>query len=806
MILTGIILSTSCGSPSNPSSPAISTEKNHQADSGDRLLWGLWHITIDGSTMAAEVAPLRSSQLTCNVTRFMQPPVSPTQMIQIYVDPSSTPVTGYFAVEVSLKHPFPGLNMYRGFDVRGVLIADGSIYGTHDPDICRAGVGDTQLLNPDGYTRWWNYQEFTSYNSLFGFTHGKLAPPNHPNCTVNPYKLFSDELEASDPLSVLDPDSRVTFSTLPGINKRRYDIQFKMDGPKVVFDFDYAVDASWSEPDSSFNPEYPEEAFDLSANCNEAYEISVADAGSTAYYVSGSNKGGEIKLDIEVFDHQAVASPNGMADEIEAIWVEGDVLTTPVDILPTATILPGSGGQSSVYEASLGNLDLTASGDTELFITVESKNVTTYEPQIAGGSIFHFPDAPLAAYLSYTTVISDHSIAPPPEVTSVIPNSGNAGTTIDDVEVHGLYFVSGAVVELKHSTSGFTIGPISTIFGGSDLLTLDLNLAGAQTGFYDVTVTNPDTQYGTLEDGFEVTGTIWWQSHMYNVTNLGWNPTANLPDPSSLQQQWMTPVNGFKFTTPVVADDKIFFTMNSTYWERADMAIYCYDLNSGSQLWTKPINPTSASTGWRAFSCPVWWSGSDGINRIAVGGDQVYCFNADTGAQLWTYDTTEGGTDIGWWSNQMKEYNGLVIAHSRFSYVYILDFMTGSLVTKITTTSASEGGCAIADDKVYINSAYYIDCADLNSGAILWTTPVPGGYGDMDHWINPTVIDNRVYVTTYYAYVLCLATTNDGGYTPGQIIWDWHDSSKPLSSFGMIAGLGARKVGSTTRLTISSSS
>jgi outer membrane protein assembly factor BamB len=806
ILLTGILPALGCGGSSEPSSPELSAGQTAPGASGGRSLWGVWHVSLDPSSMTADITPLRGVEFTCNVTQFMQPPSSPVQMVQISVDPSSNPGTGYFAVDVILKHPFPGLNQFRGFDVRGIMMTDGSIAGLHDASILRAGPDDTQLLNPDGYARWWNSPEFTSYNTIFGFTQGKLAPPTHPTCTVNPYKLFGDELEPLDPLSALNPDSRVTFATTPGVNRRRYEIQFKMSGPKPLFDFNYAVDASWSAPDQAYKPDYPEEAFNLSANCNEAFMVIIADAGSSAYFENESSKGGAFKLDIEVFDHQAVLSPNGMADEVAAIWVEGDVMTEPVDVLPSATILPGSGTQSSVYEVAIGNLDLHESGETQLFLAVESKNVTTYEPQVPGGDAFDFPDAPLAAFLTYGPEIADHNLFPAPVVTDVVPDTGNPDTVVYDLEVHGLNFVDGAVVEFKHADSSFVIGPISATFVDSTLLTLDLDLTGAETGLYDVTVTNPDTQFGTLEDGFEVIVLKWWQSHMFNVENIGWNPTADMPDPSSLQQEWMANIGGFKFTTPVVADDKIFFTTNSTYWERSDMSIYCYDLNSPTQLWTKYINPTSASTGWRSFSCPVWWHGPDGIDRIAVGGDQVYCFNADTGAQLWTYDTTEGGTNIGWWSNQMQEYEGKVIAHSRFQYLYILDFTDGSLIKKITTSAAAEGGCAVVDDKIYINSSYYIDCADLNTGSILWSTLLPASAGNMDHWINPVIIGNRLYVTSYNGYVFCVCIASEGGFSPGDIIWSWNDTTKPAGMTGMIAGAGARQSGGVTRLYVSSSS
>jgi outer membrane protein assembly factor BamB len=450
-------------------------------------------------------------------------------------------------------------------------------------------------------------------------------------------------------------------------------------------------------------------------------------------------------------------------------------------------------------------LNIYNPGETELFLTIESKNVTTYEPQVPGGSGFAFPDALLAAYLTYTAEIANHSLLPAPIVTSVVPNTGDANKIINDVEVHGLNFINGAVVKFKHASSVFAIGPLPASFIDSTLLTIDLNLAGAPPGFYNVTVTNPDTKFGTLDNAFEVTNSMWWQSYMYNAQNIGWNPTANLPDPSALQQKWVTNIGGFKFTTPVVADGKIFFSTNNSYWEYPDMAIHCVDLNTGVELWSKLINPTSASTGARVFSCPVWWHGPDGIDRVAVGGDQVYCFNADTGDPLWSFDDPDS-SGTGWWSNQMKEYDGKVLARSRYQPLYVLDFQTGAMLAEIITSNSSEGGCGAANGKVYINSSYNVDCADINTGAILWSTVLPGSGTNMNHWVDPCIVGNRLYVTTYQSICFCISIDSSSGYPPGQVIWSWSDPTMPAMSATMYAGAGARESGGVTRLYISSAS
>jgi hypothetical protein len=423
-ILVTAIFLLGCSGASNPVSngPLQSSDRPGQETRSGHVLWGLWHVTIDPDTLTAEAAPLRTAEFTCNVTQFMQPPASHVNMISFAFPPGSDPANGYFVVDVSLKHPFPGLNVYNGFDVRGVFMANGTLTGSHDSSVLRAGFDDSTLQNADGYTRFWNSTEFTSFGTVFGFTTGKLAPPIKPTATINAYKYFADGLDKEAAVESLDHAGRGMF-TAGSTNTRQYKIQFRMTGGKPAFDFNYAVDASWEQPDPSYAPDYPKEAFPLSANCAEAYHLHVTDAGSDAYYVDGIYMGGHFKFDLEVFDHQGAVNPGGVPAEISAIWLESDVLPSPVDVLGTAVVKPGTTIASSVFEVELSSLDLTQSGPVEFLATIESSDPTTYEPQVDGGSAFQYPSAPLAAYFTFTGTVLD---AIPSTLVVLSPNGGES--------------------------------------------------------------------------------------------------------------------------------------------------------------------------------------------------------------------------------------------------------------------------------------------------------------------------------------------------------------------------------------------
>ena len=424
-----LIFSLGCGSGNilapNPNSPnEIPTAQNQFGTS--HALWGLWDIKIDSETSTAEIIPLRTTEFTCNVVRFLQPPISPIHLLSFEVLPGSVPLDGYFELDVTIRHPFPGAGKFNGFDVRGILLTDGTQPLQHDSTAIIAGDGETRLKNADGYTRWWNYPEFTSYGTIFGFTPGLLGPPNHPSATVNPYKYFADGFSSNASMSELDTSNRGQFATIPGVNSRQYNIQFKMVGGQKVLDFQYAVDASWAAPDDSYAPDYPPEAYPLSANMAEPFMISPADAGSTAWYVDPTTNGGLLILDIEVFDWQGALSPNGALGQFSEIWLEGPVLSGPQEVLSTGTVI-SSDDLSATIRVTLENLNLTKSGQEYLFVTIPSVNPSTYQPQVPGGELFDYPDSALSAYFTMSVTIDDEApyVPGPGKIAWVSNQDGN---------------------------------------------------------------------------------------------------------------------------------------------------------------------------------------------------------------------------------------------------------------------------------------------------------------------------------------------------------------------------------------------
>jgi len=508
MLLCAVLVGFGCAG--DPVSTDLATERDAVTNTEGRALWGFWEVSIDRASGEIDIIPVRDAMFNANVQQFLSPPFVPVHQMQIQILPSSDLGTGYVECSVSLTHPFLGLNQYKGFDVRGIFMADGTRTSLHDPVImygCEES-GEAYMLNPDGYTRWWNSYEFNDSMPLLSYKPGKLGSLLYPIATLNPYKYFADDLELEQDVATMDTSSRGVFAPTTSPNLRIYQLQFPVIGSQPRFLFNYAVDASWEEPDPSYEPDYPLEAYGPGAQCQEAYHVAMNDEGSDAWYFD-DDSGGSLILNIEVFDWQGAANVDGVPGEVDELWVESDVLTDAIDILPLATASPG-GPTSSVFTVELTDmyLNLTESGNFNVLGSVVSTAPDSYQPQIPGGENFRFPDGRLAAYFMGTVHIGGDPGITGPVVDSIDPDEGFIDFTVDTT-ICGEGFVSGATVELVWvEDDSLVIAGEDVVFVDETELTCSFNLdsftGDAELGFYDVVVTNPNLEFGTLESGFEV--------------------------------------------------------------------------------------------------------------------------------------------------------------------------------------------------------------------------------------------------------------------------------------------------------------
>ena len=360
IIVLMVVTIFGCSQGSSPMIPVepVGSELSADAIESTHVLWGLWQFVCDPDSGTVDIVPRRYSDLHLNALRFLEPPAG------LYLSLESPPqFTGnVLDIDIGLRHPFLGLPQFTGFDVCGILISCGSVTGFDDPDIIMKGEGDTRLTNADGYTRWWNPDEFP-YNSgqpIYGYQDGLLGMSDDEadyNATLNGYKYFADSLDALESPWDTEVDLRGMFAAGQK-NVRHYTIE--MD---EGFVFNYAIDANWKscglppsqiEPPDSFAPE---------ANRPEAWAVSITEIENTLYFEESTGiGGGELNLQLNVYD-----------------WFDADLHSVFAESLSGIAASPGTGPidggvNYSTYELDLTGVDLAVNGEIEILITIISEN------------------------------------------------------------------------------------------------------------------------------------------------------------------------------------------------------------------------------------------------------------------------------------------------------------------------------------------------------------------------------------------------------------------------------------------------
>jgi hypothetical protein len=376
LIALFVVFTLGCsGQTADPTMPDAVQRSETRADS-NHMLMGLWQGAFDVDTKTVEFTKLREAGLHLNALPFLEPPALMNLTI------GNLQWNGdIIDVDVSLLHPFLGLNQFTGFDVCGVFITDGSTSGFSDSDIVMAGEGDTRLLNPDGLTRWWNPSEFPVNNgTIFSYTDGLLGAPDSAvdyGATLNGYKYFCDDLDdVTDELSDVTLANRGKFSA-GSKNTRHYTIKL---GAGLIFN--YAVDANWAFPEGQSPWDVPED-FPPVANRFEAWRVSVVETENELWN-DGATSGGDLSLQIDVYDW---FNPG-----LNTLRVE-----SPGNLAMVESSNPVGGGDGySTYGIDITDATPEA-GSIDLLISIESDE-TGY-----GGLL---PGKPVTAYFTHSVTVA----------------------------------------------------------------------------------------------------------------------------------------------------------------------------------------------------------------------------------------------------------------------------------------------------------------------------------------------------------------------------------------------------------------
>ena len=188
-----------------------------------------------------------------------------------------------------------------------------------DTDLVTTTPTQPKLLDPDGWTRWWNPTEFPLAGTILGYTDGAFGMKDSQvnfRATINPYKYFANgfTVNAAFP-GGLDLSRRGVFMATSNVNWRHYSINFGTQSNWYVFN--YAVDAShWFDPNWPGSPQptasqVPDPFFPIEANQAEAFAIDVSSQMNNLYYKDPSHAGGDLHLLLNIYDWQGLKRPAG---------------------------------------------------------------------------------------------------------------------------------------------------------------------------------------------------------------------------------------------------------------------------------------------------------------------------------------------------------------------------------------------------------------------------------------------------------------------------------------------------------------
>ena len=200
-VLLAMGCSSGGGNPLAPAAPGDLTVASLTKGTTQTHLWGYFDVYIDVPAQTATAVLNRNAMFAANVVQYVNG--KPANLQFNVIGTPSGPGSVDVDIDVTVSHPFPGMTMYNGYDVRGIFIGDASgslsynpalkyaVYDfsdqvMHDYNLTSPDIHDGTVGDPDGYTRWWNPSEFST-PGMFGYTPGVYATPKYAGTgTLNP--------------------------------------------------------------------------------------------------------------------------------------------------------------------------------------------------------------------------------------------------------------------------------------------------------------------------------------------------------------------------------------------------------------------------------------------------------------------------------------------------------------------------------------------------------------------------------------------------------------------------------------------
>jgi hypothetical protein len=420
--IAGLIIAGCAGNNSQPIAPDESVSPTGLTGSADAsgdsarnshylLAYNLLYVDPDNPDgPKIEIIPVREGEIHLNILKFLEggPCTNCFKIVGFDI-----PQPGYLDVDIEIKHPFTDL-LLSVFDVRGIMMFNGShTFPASGKTMSDLLLGDSVLLNPDGYTSLYNGSTITApVGALQKYYPGKFSTPAIPDSDINGYRYHVTD----DP-----PNYRNAFFA-GSSDVQTYSLKFSA-GPFVI---GYAVDANWWTPVSE-PVDDPLTDFDSNANCPEPWKIEV---GEQTIGSGLTDQGGQTKLIIDVYDWQGKSTHHDPVVECPELF-DGAV---------TATWL-NDGADYAQYQATISNTKLASIGGYECLVGAEAnENDPTGKPWLD-----------LTAYQIFFVVVVPQ---PATSITVTAPDGGESWQGGTSQDITWTYTGSITNVAIYYSTDG----------------------------------------------------------------------------------------------------------------------------------------------------------------------------------------------------------------------------------------------------------------------------------------------------------------------------------------------------------------
>lgn len=512
-VLVCLLVAVSCSGGGNPVIPASGPDGSPGDPGQPRCpqthLWGYYDCYLDLETNTIEAVPNRTvmgvepTPWAWNVTSFVNKP--PTNLRFKINKTTVSPDETYIDVDidVSITHPFPGLNQYNGYDVRGIFIGNGSgtlPYG----DLRYAVEGVDQMvynprvdLPPDPcvpvmYTRWWNPTEFT-FPGVLGYMKGAFATPEYNGtATLNPYEYFADGLGAEDDLwEFLTATGEHGVFKAGSINTRKFYIRFPTPSPGVRFN--YAIAANWQGEDV-----HP-------ANGPEAMQLTIT-VTDDIYYVNEGDWGGDLILDISVFDWYSHITET-MPEEY-SLFVCSNMFESPYELNDSEMTPTTPTDPYPTYHVEIPVTSLSGTEENEYWVVAEYHDWNYSNEYDVPNSA---QEDALAAFLRSGVEVSSEPQCTDPILSHMDPDTCDTTGSLNNVHIVGDEMEEGSELACYLTNGTIDVPGTDVTWHSSQLVTADFDFgtAGATEGDYDLYFTDGDGCEVVLPDAMHLVEVSW---------------------------------------------------------------------------------------------------------------------------------------------------------------------------------------------------------------------------------------------------------------------------------------------------------